>query len=143
MADLRDAVVQVQTIARALSGIKEAPSEARSGMMAYPFAISYPLRGTFDIGPAGASTGLHTIVTEIHMAAEGDLATALKHLQTYLDDFANDILDDPRLGGTVTTIVVGDDGPPVSYTLVSGVYNGVKTIALKFETAVKILNTIT
>ena len=143
MADLRDAVVQIQAIAGALTGMKQAPPDATYAVMSYPFAVSYPIRGTFDYGPAGASIGLHRIVTEIHMAAEGDLPTAMKHLQSYLDDFANDILDDPKLGNTVTTIIAGDDGPPLSYTLVSGTYNGVKTIALKFETAVKILNTLT
>ena len=143
MADVRDAVVHIQTIAAALTGMREAPADARAGMLAYPFAISYPLRGTLDIRPAGSSTGIHRIVTEIHMAAEGDLAQALKHLQGFLDDFANDILDDPTLGGHCSTIVTGSDGPPLSYTLVSGVYNGVKTIALRFETTAKIVNTIT
>ena len=143
MADVRDAVVHIQGIARALSGMKEAPDDARGAMNAYPFAISYPGRGTYTSGPAGASTGLHRIITEIHMAREGDLAQALKHLQSYLDDFANDVLNDPTLGGHVSTIVVGSDSPPLSYTLVSGIYNDVKTIALRFETAVKIQNTIT
>ncbi len=143
MADVRDAVVYIQGIAGALSGMREAPPDARASMNAYPFAISYPARGTYDIRPAGASTGIHRIATEIHMAAEGDLATALKHLQSFLDDFTNDVLDDPTLGGNVTTIVSGEDGPPIGYTLVSGFYNGVKTIALRFETTVKILNTIT
>jgi len=123
--------------------MKEAPADARAGQLAYPFAISYPLRGTLDMGPAPLSTGLHTIVTEIHVAVEGNLALALKDVQKFLDTFANAILSDTTLGGHVSTIISGSDGPPLSYTLVSGVYNGVKTIALRFETRVKIQNTIT
>jgi hypothetical protein len=122
--------------------MKEAPDDARGAMNAYPFAISYPGRGTYNIQPAGSSTGIHRVVTEIHMASEGDLAQALKHLQAYLDDFSAAILNDPTVGAHASTIVTGSDGPPLSYTLVSGVYNGVKTIALRFETTLKIQNTI-
>jgi hypothetical protein len=143
VADIRDAVVHVQTIAAALTGMKEAPADARAGMFAYPFAISYPGNGTFDVQPAGSSTGIHHIFTDMHMASESNLQEALRYLYAFVDDFANDVLADERLGGHVATIVTGKDGPPLRYTLVSGTYAGVKTIALHWELTVKIQNTIT
>ena len=143
MADVRDAIVKIQAIARALSGMKEAPDDARGAMNAYPFAVSYPGTGNFNISPATNMQGIHELITEMHVASETDLQQAIKHVQSFIGPFANDLLNDPTLGGTISTMVTGADGPPVSYTFVSGNYNGIKTIALRWRIKVKMQAAIT
>jgi hypothetical protein len=140
--DVRDVCIHIQGIVKALSGMKEAPDDPRAGAFSWPFALTYPAHGTFDSGPAGSSTGLHHIATDIMYARQPDLGLAYKTLGAYVDDFPAAILADPTLGGHVTTIVSGADGPPLSYTMGSGLYAGIEVIALRFDLAVKILNTV-
>ncbi len=142
MADIRDAVVHVQELAAALSGMKEAPSDPRSAALSYPFAMSYSIRGTLDAGPAGTSKGIHTIATDMIMPRDPDLGLAIKTLSAYIDDFAAAVLADPTLGRHVGSTVSGNDGPPLTYSLIQQQYNGVPVICLRWELRVKIENTL-
>lgn len=142
MADIRDAIVHLQTITAALTGMKEAPSDPSANFASWPCARAYPNTGTFDIEPAGASKGLHHIVVEMFMPAQPNLAESVKKLSEYIDDFAAAVLAAPTIGGHVATIVTGTDGPPLSYRLVSGKLGSVDTVALRWELTVKITNAL-
>ena len=142
MTDIRDAVVYVQALALALSGMHEAPSEPRAMAASWPCAMSYAGTGTFDIKPAGCSIGLHHIMTDMFMPRQPDLALSLKTLSAFVDDFAAAVLAKPTLGGKVATIVTGEDGPPLRYSLVNGTLAGVETVALHWDLTVKITNTL-
>jgi hypothetical protein len=112
-------------------------------MVTYPFAITYAGTGDYDAGPAGMGKGLHTLITDMHVARQPNLALAVKLQHTLLDDFANDILSDPTLGGTVDTITTGEGGPALRYRFVMADYTGIPTWLLRWELRVKIQNTIT
>ena len=132
MADVRDAIVKVQAIARALTGMKEAPDDPRDGMVAYPFAITYAGTGDYDVAPAGMGKGLHTLITDMHVARQPSITLAVKLQHTLLDDFANNVLADPTLGGTVDTIVTGEGGPALRYRFVMADYTGIPTWLLRW-----------
>jgi hypothetical protein len=142
MADVRDAVVHLQSIALALSGMREAPADPRAMAGAFPCAMSYAGNGTFEIEPAGCSKGLHHIMTDMFMPRQTDLALSLKTLSAFIDDFAAAVLAAPTIGGHVATIVTGKDGPPLRYTLVNGTLAGIDTVALHWDLTVKITNTL-
>lgn len=141
MADVRDAIVKVQAIARALTGMKEAPDDARGAMNAYPFAVSYMRSARYEL-ESGVMKGIYRLATDIHMASEGDLQQAVKYLSAYGTSFPLAMLKDPTLGGTISTMVTGKDGPPITSTFRSWNYNSVQTLVLGFETVVKIENVI-
>jgi hypothetical protein len=141
VADVRDAIVKVQAIARALTGMREAPDDPRANMVAFPFAISYAGNGGFA-AQAGVGKGMHHIVTDMHCAREADMAQAVQMEHAFLDDFANALLADPTLGGVVSTIVATDDNQ-VRYSFGPTNYCGVPTIVLRWDILVKIQNAIT
>ncbi len=95
----------IQTIAGALSGIRNAPSNPPDQVGAFPFAVTYPERGAFTAGSLtkALTAGQHVIVTEIHVARK-DLPRAVAGAIGYADLFHTALQADPTLGGSVLII---------------------------------------
>lgn len=103
MATLQDAIAAVQDVALTLSGIEEAPDYAPEGMMQFPFVVTYARK--VDWTPMSDwKKGLHTIYSEIHVARIM-LPRAIELAMPYNETFADGILSDPTLAGTVDTVL--------------------------------------
>ena len=137
MASIRDAVAQIQENVDAVSGMRAAPTDPPESIRYFPFAVSYLEGGTWEVGPAGIKTGLHTIVCEVHVARKNDLAREVKKAMDYSDNIPNDLLDDITLGGTVETIV------EMRYDFGPMGWGGVDTVGFRFYITVKMQSAIT
>jgi len=130
MATLQDAIEAIQTHALALSGMKEAPSYAPEKLSDFPFAVSFPGRGSWG-RVTDRKKGLHTIITEIHVARK-DMARDLKLVMPYSELFPNAVLGDPTLGGDVDTVI------EMRYTFSALNWDEeTQTVGWRFETDVK------
>ncbi len=127
---LAAAISNLQAKARAISGIKEAPDSPPENAGQFPFAVTYPRNGQVD--DPGWRKGLHTIFTEFH-TSRVLLGSAITATMGYMDAFEDAIARDPRLGGTVDTIVF-----PIRYTFGRMEWNGIPTIGVRYEITVKI-----
>lgn len=105
----QDAIARIQTIARNLAGMVEAPEYVPESVNQFPFAMTYYRQGNTTL-MIGWRKGLHTVFCEIHIARQ-ILPRALETAMPFYERFMAALEDDPTLGGTVSTIV-----SPVNHT---------------------------
>lgn len=135
---LQDAIADIQAKVLTLSGIKEAPNYAPEAMNQFPFSVSYATSGTWAIPSGGWKKGLHTIITEIHIA-RGILPKAIETAMPYCESFPNKIFSDPKLSNTVDTV------NEIRYTFGFLSWAGEKEVHIgwKFEIDLKMQSAIT
>jgi hypothetical protein len=127
-------IEQVQTLARALGGIRSAPNEPPEKAGAFPFAMAYEGAGRWTIGePAGALTYRGDVVLEIHVARK-DMPMDVQALRRYIEELPEALADDPTLDGNASTIV----GDVTFEGLVASGYAGVETLAYRWRVNVKV-----
>jgi hypothetical protein len=128
----QDVIARIQTIARGLPGVIEAPEYAPESANQFPFAVSYYETGETTL-MAGWRKGLHTVACNIYVARQM-LPTALKQAMPFYERFMAAIEDDPTLGGTVSTIV-----SPVKHSFGWINYGGQNNVLLgwRFQVTVK------
>lgn len=138
MSTIQDAIAAIQDVAGGLTNMKEAPDYAPDSINVFPFTVSYPERGRWGgLGGKTAKTGIHTIVSEIHVARP-DLPSAIQSAIGFCETFPNALLADPTLAGTVQTIV-----DEVTYEFMGFEYAGIKTVGWQFRITVKQISAIT
>lgn len=132
MSDPQDVISRIQSIARALPGVKEAPDYMPESLNQFPFALSYYRQGN-TTAMAGWRKGLHVFFMEVHIARQV-LPMALKMAMPFYEKVIDALIDDPTLGGTVSTIVW-----PVNHTFGWLSYGGTDNahIGWRFEITVK------
>jgi len=127
-------IERIQTMARAMGGIRSAPNEPPEKAGAYPFALAYEGAGRWTIGePAGALTYRGDVVLEIHVARK-DLPADVVSLRRYIEELPEALAVDPTLGGNASTIV----GDVTFEGLVASGYAGVETLAYRWRVQVKV-----
>lgn len=99
----QDAIARIQTIARGLAGMVEAPEYVPESINQFPFAMTYYRQGN-TTSMIGWRKGLHTVFCEIHVARQ-ILPNALKLAMPFYERFMIALIADPSLGGTVSTVV--------------------------------------
>ncbi len=130
-----NALLALQAHARALPGVADAPTRVPEGAGMFPFAVSYPRSGSL-VRITDTWKGLHVLITEIHVE-RSMLPAAVEKAQAYIESFPNRILNDPTLGGSVSTIRM-DDAAPVTYEFGVLKWGSVQTIGVRFSITVKI-----
>ena len=65
---LKDAAQEIVDELRKISDLRRVPDEPPESNSQFPFAVVYPLRGSYQGGPPGLMKGLHGIVIELHVA---------------------------------------------------------------------------
>jgi hypothetical protein len=128
------AVTAVQTVARGLTGIKQAPTNAPESSAMFPFAVCYARTGTETPQSKGWSVSLHTLVCELHCSRQ-ILPLAIAQALPLYEAFAAAILADPTLGGAVQAT------NQLRYTFGVMEYGGVPTIGYRVELDVKLTPT--
>jgi len=129
------AITQAMAYVGAVSGILQAPDPPIEQPGEFPFAVGYPGDGTFEGGPAGATTALHNIVIELHVARK-DLPTDYSRAIPYVDSIPATLLSNlsSKWGSTISTFA------RISYRWGEMDYGGQKTLGIQFTVeGVKIL----
>ena len=103
MGTLIDVQEAIQSIARALPGVRSAPSQPPDSPAAYPFVVTLPAQGGLSCNNEGWFTGLHTLQTEIHVCRR-DMTYDAVRLITLLQAFYRALMASPTLSGTVSTV---------------------------------------
>ena len=129
MAVLETVIAQVQTYVGTLAGIRKAPAQPPDQMNAFPFAITYPSSGRWEMTPAGSKTGLHNIAIEIHIMRK-DLPRDFDKALDYSDLLPNllflKLKDDNKWNFTIDTFAA------ISYTFGPLGYGGFETLGFRF-----------
>lgn len=66
--ELEDAVAAVARLVGTIPGLRGSPTEPPEKITTFPFSITYPLLGEWEVRSRGNKVGLHTIAIEIHTA---------------------------------------------------------------------------
>jgi hypothetical protein len=133
---LQAAVLYLNDIVGAISGINGAPDYPTESQGTFPFSICYPGSGEFEWEPYEALRGRHIINLEVHFN-RSNLAKAMKEMLPMVEAVRDVLKTDPTLGGNVDTIIASG-GQAITYTTVYVEIGEVKTIALRFRIPVKI-----
>lgn len=134
MSSPQDAIARIQTIARGLAGIQEAPEYPPESANQFPFALTYYREGNtaFEMG---WRKGLHTVFCELHVSRQV-LPAAIRTAMPYLDLMLDALQNDPTLNGTVDTIV-----SPVTHTFGRLEFGGQENIGWRLAVTFKLQTT--
>lgn len=97
---------QLVVIESGLSGVKVAHDETPETLSEFPAFINFPSSGTFTVGPGGQGVKKHlaTLIAEVHLTRQ-ILPQAEAAARPYIESFADAILADVTLGGTVDSVL--------------------------------------
>lgn len=133
---LEGSLKYIQTLMRAVAGVRlapEYPPEDPHGQ--FPFVACYPASGTWSVGPAGAATGWHNIIVEVHVARE-HLPDDVRRVMPFAERIPAALLhpDNVKLGDNATSV------QNISYSFGSLQWGDIPTLGFKFTlSAVKII----
>lgn len=99
----QDVIARIQTIARGLEGVQEAPEYAPETVNQFPFALTYYKQGETTV-MGGWRKGLHTVICNIIVARQL-LPNSLRLAMPFYERFMAAIEADLTLGGTVSTVI--------------------------------------
>lgn len=141
MARLDEAIDQVQTYIRAISGIRAATNVPPDQINIFPFVVCFPFQGVYEISPALVKKGLHTIIIDIHMARR-DLARDVEAVDEYIETIVNTLMskliNDNRWNNKISTF------DRIRYEFKEFKYGGQPTIGYRiFVEGVKQENAVT
>lgn len=135
---LEDAVAATARLIRTIPGLRGAPTEPPEKISAFPFVITYPLFGEWEVRSRGNKVGLHTIAIEIHTARK-DLPRDIQSVIPYgelvsakLQHYDNTFLPDQAGASTCSAVLA------LRYVFGPLGYVTVPTIGYRFELDIKI-----
>ena len=134
---LSDAIIEIQTLAGTMSGVRKAPTSPPDKMSHYPFVICYPGTGTITKMSAGWKQGLQTVILEIHVARK-DMARDVAKLIDYEDDLMDLLWADSNSGLSSTADTITE----IRYQFGALDYDDTATIGWRFEIDIKIQDTV-
>ncbi len=125
------ALRQLQLYMATLAGIKAAPEYPPEQLDPFPIAVAYVQDGVVLPGePAGAKTGLYTLMVEVHVARAGDLPKAAEALAGFADSVPDLLIDklwnDNKWAGTINTF------EQIRVTFGPSKWAGIDTLSYKF-----------
>ena len=85
MALLKDAIAEIIDELKTIGDIRRVPDEPPENNEQFPFAVVYPLTGSFVGGPATLMKGLHGINIELHVARK-DLPRDFSQIMDLIDE---------------------------------------------------------
>lgn len=91
MATVQNVIEAIQSDMLALDGMRAAPDYPPEMINVFPFSIAYAMNGSFAPFPAGAQTGLHQIVVDVHVARK-DLPRDVEKMMPWLETVSNALL---------------------------------------------------
>lgn len=129
---LQAAIADLQVKALAMSGIKEAPVQVPESTGEYPFVVTYPRSGSFELVSAGWGYLLATLYTEIHCSRQM-LGPGITQALPYAELFPQSVMADPTLGGAVAAV------NDLRFTFGELTWGGIGTVGFRWEVDVKIM----
>lgn len=136
---LAAAIAQVRVYALAMTGIRATPAAPADSIPVTPACMVYAGADSWEPLPGNWKKGLCTIRCEI-MVPHKDLARDYATLSPYGELFANKILANPTLNGTVNTVVF----PTTSEGIIGlGEYGGLPMLGWRISIPVKLESAIT
>jgi hypothetical protein len=108
MATVQNVIEAIQADMLALDGMRSAPDYPPETINVFPFSVAYAMNGSFAPFPAGAQTGLHQIVVDVHVARK-DLPRDVEKMMPWLETVSNALLRSvgmpagDRFGNTIQT----------------------------------------
>ena len=136
---LEAAIAQVRVYALALTGMRVTTAVPTDSIPVTPACIVYAGADAWETLPGAWKKGLCTILCEI-MVPHKNLARDYAALSPYGELFANKILANPTLAGTVNTVVF----PITSEGIIGlGDYGGLPMLGWRISIPVKLESAIT
>jgi hypothetical protein len=116
----------VQTVVRAVVGIKFAPDNLPGKLPTYPAVITYYAGGHYDTGPFGIAQSLHNIACDV-VINKADMGRDMETLVKFIESIPAALTNDPWFGGLCETF------SGVRYEFIpSGNWAGVEIIGYRF-----------
>ena len=127
MALLKDAVAEIIDELLTISGIRRVPDAPPENNDQFPFAVVYPLTGTFVGGPATLMKGLHGINIELHVARK-DLSRDYAQIMDLIDEIPWQLMK-LRNDGKLTNMATFG---AITYTFGPLSWAGVETLGVTY-----------
>ena len=122
------AVVQaIAAKARAITGMRAAPDNPPDSIAAYPFAVTYFMRGAWHGADATWGDGRVTYACDVHLSRLPDTGRQLETCAEMPRTLALAILSDETLGGACTAVF------DVRCQFTRMGYSGIETAGYRFE----------
>lgn len=125
-------IYQLQTYARAIPGILNAPANVPEASSQFPFAIAYPSEGTINLETGGTGKDIDTVYWEFHFSRV-ILPSAIEKALPYKEIIRDILLANPTLNSTVDTIVY-----PVKWEFGRLSFMGAETLGYRFTITMKV-----
>ncbi|MHC4334128.1 MAG: hypothetical protein ACYSUV_10315 [Planctomycetota bacterium] len=136
---LKEAVAEIVDELQTISGIRRVPDAPPENNDQFPFAVVYPLTGTFQQEMTQFMKGLHNINIELHVARK-DLPRDYALVMNLFDTIPYEIFKKQKDGDFSNLSTIGG---PIEYTFGPLSWAGVETLGVtytisgvKVETAV-------
>lgn len=126
------AIVNLAGKLASLPGIKTAPTSPPEDPGVYPFGVAYEASAVTNTLAYGSANDLATIFVEIHVSRVL-LGNAIEKAMSFRDPFLIALINDPTLGGTVSTT------NEIRRSFGRMVWGEVETIGYRFEIDVKVV----
>lgn len=97
------AIKALQAVVGAIEGIRAAPEYAPDRLPPGIFSVALPESGSYIVSPAGVLRGLHNIQLYV-ICPRVDLPKTLQAIIPLGDTVANELQNDPTIGGAVQVI---------------------------------------
>ena len=88
---LKDAAQEIVDELRKITDLRRVPDEPPETNSQFPFAVVYPIRGTYGGGIPGSMKGLHSITIELHVARK-DLPRDYSKVMDIIDQIPQQML---------------------------------------------------
>ena len=124
---VRDPIVKLQAHA-VTAGAKEAPTDATETNVRWPFSVCYPGKAKCTQGAGGSRKDIVRYELALHVNRV-HLPIDIKTVAAFYDAFITLLIADPKLGGTVNTILL-DEGIDMEFGKME--WAGIETLGMKF-----------
>ena len=127
MALVKNAIAEIIDELQTISGIRRVPDAPPEKNEDFPFAVVYPLSGSFVGGPATLMKGLHGINIELHVARK-DLPQDFSQVMDLIDEIPWQLMKLRNDGGYSHLATFG----AITYTFGPLAWAGVETLGVTY-----------
>jgi hypothetical protein len=136
---LKDAVNDIIEALQELDDIRRVPDEPPENNDQFPFAVVYPLTGTYEQEMTQFMKGLHSVNIELHVARK-DLPRDYRQVMKLIDQIPNKLMKKHSDGELTNLSTFG----VVEYTFGPLSWAGVDTLGVTYSiTGLKVQTTVT